>query len=57
MVKGLSDPTLVVPPSTKEEEGKALEHSPFSSPLCSCRVSLAPSWHLEKFGKFKKNFF
>lgn len=21
--------------------------------LCNCRVSLAPSWHLEKFGKFK----
>lgn len=24
---------------------------------CSCRISLASSWHLEKFGKLKKNFF
>lgn len=38
------------------ERGKALEHVPSLSLLCSCRVSLAPSWHLEKFGKLKKIF-
>lgn len=34
-----------------------MEHVLSPNPLCSCRVFLAPSWHLEKFGKLKKNFF
>lgn len=55
MVKGLSDPApRAAPPSHQGGGGRGLERGPFSSPLCSCRVSLAPSWHLEKFGKLKK---
>lgn len=69
MAKGLSDlhVSYLGHPSTPAPlgvssfhqggEGKVLEHVPSSSLLCSCRVSLAPSWHLEKFGKLKKKFF